>query len=61
MTVTPPERDESWIDSIEFEDDRLLTLAQRARREGRGGSGIVTPRRDENGVWHAMRDIVLDR
>lgn len=61
MTLTPPGRDEFWIDAFEFDDDPRLTPAERARREGRGGSGIVTPRRDDEGVWHATRNIALPR
>lgn len=59
MTVRPPGGEEAWIDSVEFADDPRLTPAQRARREGRGGSGIVEPVRGEDGVWRAERDVVL--
>lgn len=60
MTVTPPGGEERWIDSVHFDDDPLLTPTQRSRQRNRGGSGIVTVRRDEDGVYHATRDIVLD-
>jgi hypothetical protein len=51
-----------WIDSIHFSDDPLLDDAShRQALTGRGGSGLVTPLRDENGVWQVCRDIVLTR
>ncbi|HEX6203163.1 MAG TPA: intradiol ring-cleavage dioxygenase [Thermoanaerobaculia bacterium] len=59
LTVRPPGGEEAWVDSIEFADDPRLTAAQRARREGRGGSGIVEPVRGEDGVWRATRDVVI--
>ncbi|HEX2162589.1 MAG TPA: intradiol ring-cleavage dioxygenase [Thermoanaerobaculia bacterium] len=59
VTLRPPGGEEIWIDSIEFADDPRLTAAQRARREGRGGPGIVDPARGEDGVWRATRDVVL--
>lgn len=49
-----------YLDSIEFEDDPLLTDEEReAHATGRGGSGLVDPRRDDRGVWVVTRDIVL--
>lgn len=59
VTLRPPGGEEIWIDSIEFADDPRLTAVQRARREGRGGTGIVDPVRGEDGVWRATRDVVL--
>lgn len=60
MHVIEPGRCTYYIDSIEFEDDPRLTDAEReAHARGRGGSGLVNPRRDESGVWAVTRDIVL--
>ncbi|MEO7522384.1 MAG: hypothetical protein ABIW79_11265 [Gemmatimonas sp.] len=59
LTVTPPGGDERWIDSIEFDDDSLLSSAQRARREGLGGSGIVRVTMARDGTQRAIRNIVL--
>lgn len=59
MTLRPPGGEETWVDAIEFADDPRLTAAQRARRDGRGGSGVVEPVRGEDGVWRATRDVVL--
>jgi len=61
LTVTPPGGAESWIDSIEFDDDPLLTPAERARRRNTGGAGIVRLVTDARGVQHAVRDIILER
>jgi len=49
-----------YIDDIMFDDDPRLTPAKRVQLTlGRGGSGIVTPRRREDGSWLVTRDIVL--
>lgn len=48
-----------FIDSIEFSDDPLLTNELRAKRKCRGGCGIVTPVKNENGNWEAVRNIKL--
>lgn len=48
-----------YIDEIAFEDDPRPKPQHRQHHRGRGGSGIVAPRRDEAGVWHVTRDIVL--
>lgn len=61
LTVQAPDAPETWIDSIVFADDPLLTPEARARLDNRGGSGIVTLRRDEQGVWQGRRDILLER
>lgn len=60
MVVKEPERREYWIDEIVFTDDPLVDARYRARAENRGGTGIVTPTRDANGVWHVRRDITLE-
>lgn len=48
-----------WIDDINFEDDTRLSERDRARRDRRGGSGLVTPVKDKDGVWVVTRDIRL--
>lgn len=48
-----------WIDDINFEDDPRLSDRDRARRERRGGSGLVKPVKDKDGVWVVTRDIRL--
>jgi len=59
ITVEPPGGDEFWIDSVVFDDDPLLTAEERADRDDRGGSGIVTLTRDDEGRWIGTRDIVI--
>ncbi|HUO85072.1 MAG TPA: intradiol ring-cleavage dioxygenase [Thermoanaerobaculia bacterium] len=59
MTVTERGGKETWIDSIMFEDDALLTREARGRLQGRGGSGVIRLTRDESGTWRGRRDIIL--
>lgn len=50
-----------YIDDVLFRDDPHLTHAVvRKADKGRGGSGIVTPERTQEG-WFARRDIVLGK
>ncbi len=60
IVVKEPNRREYWIDSFHFEGDPFLTPADRAG-DNRGGSGIITLVRDEQGVWQGERDIILER
>jgi len=49
-----------YVDDVIFTDDPRLTPAHREEMSrGRGGSGVVTPSRTEDGVWIVRRDIVL--
>ena len=48
-----------WIDEINFSDDPRLGDAERGQGGRRGGSGLVTPVRDADGVWVVTRDIHL--
>ncbi len=61
MTILEPGRDEYWIDSVHFEGDPLLTDEVRRALPDLGGPGIVDPTQDADGVWHARRNIVLER
>ena len=58
MVVKEPGMSEYYIDDFEFDDDKLLTGAERKKRPSRGGTGIL---RSElvNGVQVAERNIVL--
>ena len=60
LIVKEPGLDEYWIDSIEFEDDPLLTATMREGKRQRGGNGIVRLR-TKGGMLLAQRDIVLGK
>ena len=60
MHVIEPGRCTYYIDDIVFEDDPRLTPDKRDQdTRGRGGTGVVRPRRDEGGIWLVERDIIL--
>lgn len=51
-----------YIDDINFTDDPFFSKQAQEReseRPQRGGSGMVTPKKNEDGVWHVTRNIVL--
>lgn len=48
-----------YIDSILFRDDPRLSEREVARQPGRGGGGVVTPRRNDDSGWIVTRDILL--
>lgn len=48
-----------WIDEYLFTDDPILTDAEKSKVHNRGGSGIITIRKNDKGVWVGRRDIVL--
>ncbi|MFW6080149.1 MAG: intradiol ring-cleavage dioxygenase [Gemmatimonadota bacterium] len=52
VTVKRPDRPEDWVASFLFADDPQLD-----RDPAR--PNVLDPRRDEDGVWHGTRDIVL--
>ncbi|WP_018478682.1 dioxygenase family protein [Pontibacter roseus] len=58
VTVKEPDKNEYYLDDFLFEGDPLLTQQELASRPNRGGSGIVTLRK-ENGMLVAERDIIL--
>jgi protocatechuate 3,4-dioxygenase, beta subunit len=58
--VKEPDKNEYWIDEVLFEDDPLLTAAQRSRAENRGGNGIVHLEQMD-GLLTATRDIILGK
>lgn len=60
MHVIEPGKATYYIDDIVFDDDPLLTAAQRRRYgRARGGDGLAHPEKDAHGVWHVRRDITL--
>ncbi|MFN7687859.1 MAG: hypothetical protein ACK5OP_09000 [Sphingobacteriales bacterium] len=58
MVVKEPGMSEYYIDDYEFDDDKLLTGAERKKRSSRGGTGVLRPEM-VNGVQVAERNIVL--
>jgi protocatechuate 3,4-dioxygenase beta subunit len=60
MTVTTESQKEDWIDSILFEDDRLIFERERRDAGRKGGfNPILRPVRGDDNVWRATRDIKL--
>jgi len=60
MHVIEPGVATYWIDSIHFTDDPLFERIRSGESASpRGGSGIVTPSRGEDGTWQVRRDIAL--
>ncbi len=48
-----------WIDEFLFDDDPVLSDQEKSRQEKRGGSGIISLKKNEKGVWVGKRDIIL--
>lgn len=58
MVVKEPGMSEYYIDDVEFDDDKLLTGAERKKRLARGGTGVLRPEMIK-GVQVAERNIIL--
>ncbi|MEO8712876.1 MAG: hypothetical protein ABI405_12165 [Parafilimonas sp.] len=58
VTLKEPDFNEYYIDEFVFDDDPLLTTAERKKAENRGGSGIMTIE-NKNGIQVAERNIYL--
>jgi protocatechuate 3,4-dioxygenase beta subunit len=60
MHVIEPGRVTYYIASLVFDDDPLLTSERQRRREnGRGGSGVAHPEKNDGDIWSVRRDITL--
>jgi protocatechuate 3,4-dioxygenase beta subunit len=57
--VKEPDKNEYYIDEYRFDDDPLLTQAERSKSENRGGSGIIRLIKNSSGVWIGKRNIIL--
>ena len=57
-TIKEPDKNEYYIDAIEFDDDPLLSKAERERQNPRGGNGIVKLIK-RGDLLIAERDIIL--
>lgn len=58
LTVKEPGKSEYYLDAYLFDDDPMLTNAERKELNNRGGSGIVKPIM-ENGMLTIKRDLIL--
>lgn len=61
LTIDEPGKPPYYIDDVVFAGEFGVTDTYRAKQELRGGSGIVTLRRDSSGTQLAVRDITLER
>ena len=60
MTITGRDFTEDWIDSILFEDDKLISARERSDAGKRGGfNPIVRLEKGADGIFRATRDIQL--
>jgi protocatechuate 3,4-dioxygenase, beta subunit len=58
-TIKEPGYKAYWIDEYLFEDDPILTKAERNNQQGRGGRGIIQPKKGSDGMLLVERDIIL--
>ncbi len=57
--IKEPGLSEYWIDSFYFDDDPNLPEKLRKNDKQRAGSGVLTLKKNEGGIWAGERDIVL--
>lgn len=50
-----------WIDEFLFDDDPMLSEAEKTRNQNRGGNGIISLKKNERGIWIGKRDIILGK
>lgn len=60
-TIKEPGKTEYWIDDYVFDDDKFVNGSYRSKSENRGGDGIVSLQKNENGIYTAKRDIILGK
>jgi protocatechuate 3,4-dioxygenase, beta subunit len=60
LLVGEPGRPTYYIDDVVFAGETGVDARYLARQERRGGSGVVSLARGDDGVWLARRDIVLE-
>ena len=61
LTIKESDKNPYYIDSIEFDDDALLTQKHRSKRKNRGSSGIVRLTKNAQGLLLCQRDIYLGK
>jgi protocatechuate 3,4-dioxygenase, beta subunit len=59
VTIKEPGKNEYWLSEYLFDDDPLLTAAERKLYENRGGNGIIKLMPQQNGIAHGTRHIIL--
>ena len=57
--IKEPNRNEYYIDEYLFTDDPFLDENEKANQQKRGGSGIITLTKKQDGTWVGKRDIIL--
>jgi protocatechuate 3,4-dioxygenase, beta subunit len=57
--IKEPNRNEYYIDEYLFTNDPFLDEKEKANQQKRGGSGIITLRKKQDGTWVGKRDIFL--
>lgn len=60
LTVKEPDKNEYWIDDIQFDDDKYLTSELRRRQQNRGGNGIAVVKK-KDAILYAERNIYLGK
>ncbi|MEP5104403.1 MAG: intradiol ring-cleavage dioxygenase [Ekhidna sp.] len=59
LTVKEPNKIPYYLDDYFFDNDPLLTTAERRSQRNRGGSGIVKTDKIKDGIIQIKRDIIL--
>ncbi len=57
--IKEPNRNEYYIDEYLFTDDPFLDEKEKSNQQKRGGSGIITLTKRQDGTWVGKRDIIL--
>lgn len=57
--IKEPNKNEYYIDEYLFTDDPFLDENEKANQQKRGGSGIITLTKRQDGTWVGKRDIIL--
>jgi protocatechuate 3,4-dioxygenase beta subunit len=59
--IKEPDKNEYWLDDYVFEDDKLVDEDFKKMIQLRGGSGIISLTKNENGMLIGKRDIILGK
>lgn len=57
--IKEPDTSLYWIDEFLFADDPVLTESEKSHKQKRGGSGIISLKKNEKGIWEGKRNIIL--